>query len=100
MPTTTKKKADRPSKKIPPDGVGKQFLTYLCPDTFDVEKFSKRHQRVYSQEEMDHHDALFRDQSLFNFDSARVKLRKADRDAGRNTRSTVADLNSDLGNAL
>lgn len=74
-----KKKSKPPVDKSRNVILGKHFLTYLRPATFDTEKFKKGHVTMYKQDKMDEHDTFFRNQALFNFDSSHAKLRKATR---------------------
>ena len=49
---------------------------------------------------MDQHEESFQDQFFFHFDLSCTKLRKAEHEDGRTTRSTMEYIDSDLGNAL
>ena len=85
-----KKKSKQPIDKSRKVVLGKQFLTYLRPDTFDTKKFKKGHATVYTTDAMDEHDSSFLNQAQWNFDSARAKLRKsAGESLGRMTRSDL-----------
>ena len=68
--------------------------------TFDTETFRKGHAQVCSEEAMDEHDIAFQNQALWNFDSARAKLRNSQRKLGRDTRSVVADFDTKLNESV
>ena len=89
------------SRKIRAD-LGREFMTFLRPDTFDSEQFKKKKKvkkgeapivPEYSRSDMMRFDAAFQSQLLFNFDEKRGRKKSSET---RGSRSKNDDLDSEM----